>query len=318
MDSNSFRFGDADTVAATGAFLQGELERLDPKLYAPIADFTGLRDVRLRTDVSIADSVSSFILSTYAAASAPGSKKSWAKALGTAIGRTSVGATKVISPMTPWAQEVSWNMIELAQAARVGRPIDTQKLDALKMKHDMDLDLQIYFGDDELSVKGLLNSDQVTVQNATKLADSATQNDWLTLFNNVLNAAWKQSKYTRLPKDMLISPALFAKLNAMQLTNTDKSVLTYILENNLSATTYGPGSLSIRPCKYLTQEFGGFANERIVTYTNDEADVRFPLVPLQHTAPQYRGLDQTSVYYCAFGVLEIVRPDFMLYTDLAA
>lgn len=159
MDSNSFRFGDADTVAATGAFLQGELERASTrKLYAPIADFTGLRDVRLRTDVSIADSVSSFILSTYGGASAPGSKKSWAKALGTAIGRTSVGATKVINPMTPWAQEVSWNVIELAQAARVGRPDDTQKLDALKMKHDMDLDLQIYFGDDELSVKGLLNS----------------------------------------------------------------------------------------------------------------------------------------------------------------
>lgn len=34
------RFTDAETISATGAFLVGELERLDARVYEPIADFT--------------------------------------------------------------------------------------------------------------------------------------------------------------------------------------------------------------------------------------------------------------------------------------
>ena len=50
------RFTDAE-ISSTGAFLVGELERLDPTLYEPITDFTWGRDIDLRTDVTIADEV---------------------------------------------------------------------------------------------------------------------------------------------------------------------------------------------------------------------------------------------------------------------
>ena len=33
------------------------------------------------------------------------------------------------------------------------------------MKHQLDIDTQVYVGDDEVGVKGLLNSDQVTHEN---------------------------------------------------------------------------------------------------------------------------------------------------------
>ena len=39
------RFADAETISATGAFLVGELERLDARVYEPIADFTYGRDI---------------------------------------------------------------------------------------------------------------------------------------------------------------------------------------------------------------------------------------------------------------------------------
>lgn len=64
------RFTDAETISATGAFLVGELERLDARVYEPIADFTYGRDIDLRDDVTIADEVSSFIQSEYMADSA--------------------------------------------------------------------------------------------------------------------------------------------------------------------------------------------------------------------------------------------------------
>ena len=46
------RFADAETISSTGAFLVGELERLDSRIYEPIADFTYGRDIDLRKDVT--------------------------------------------------------------------------------------------------------------------------------------------------------------------------------------------------------------------------------------------------------------------------
>src|SRR5580765_6904879 len=47
------------TVDSTGAFLIGELERLDPTLHEPLATVTWGRDIDLREDVTLADEVSS-------------------------------------------------------------------------------------------------------------------------------------------------------------------------------------------------------------------------------------------------------------------
>src|SRR5690348_7863893 len=59
---------DAQTIDSAGSFLIGELERLDQTLHAPLAAVTWGRDIQLREDVSIADEVSSFTNSTFAAA----------------------------------------------------------------------------------------------------------------------------------------------------------------------------------------------------------------------------------------------------------
>jgi hypothetical protein len=47
-------------IAPTGAFLVGELERLDMTLHAPLVSVTWPRDITLREDVSVADEVISF------------------------------------------------------------------------------------------------------------------------------------------------------------------------------------------------------------------------------------------------------------------
>ena len=43
----SLKFVDSESISSTGAFLVGELERLDAKIYEPIADFTYGRDIDL-------------------------------------------------------------------------------------------------------------------------------------------------------------------------------------------------------------------------------------------------------------------------------
>src|SRR6266478_6490155 len=68
LGRHSYRTSDGRTVDSTGAFLVGELERLDLTLHEPLAAVTWGRDIDLREDVTIADEVSSFTLSTYASA----------------------------------------------------------------------------------------------------------------------------------------------------------------------------------------------------------------------------------------------------------
>lgn len=100
------RFTDAE-ISSTGAFLVGELERLDQELYAPLADFTWSRDIDLREDVTIADEVTSFMLANYAGGfgSIGGSGKSWIKGMDhtrPAALRRNVEGHDAAYPVGPW------------------------------------------------------------------------------------------------------------------------------------------------------------------------------------------------------------------------
>ena len=49
---------DQATVDGSGAFLVGELERLDQGLNLPLVGYTWTRDIQLREDVFFADDIS--------------------------------------------------------------------------------------------------------------------------------------------------------------------------------------------------------------------------------------------------------------------
>src|ERR1700744_4011403 len=55
-------------IDSTGAFMVGELERLDQTLHMPLAAVSWGRDIDLREDVTIGDEVSSFTLTTFGSA----------------------------------------------------------------------------------------------------------------------------------------------------------------------------------------------------------------------------------------------------------
>ncbi len=312
------RFTDAE-ISSTGAFMRGELERLDQELYAPLADFTWSRDIDLREDVTIADEVTSFMLANYAGGfgSIGGSGKSWIKGMDTTPARVSVETSKVTTPLTPWGMEVSYSIFELQKAMQVGRPIDVQKYDAMKFKHQLDIDQQVYMGDEGIGVKGLLNNDAVVAKSDLGSVDVKTMSagDAVELFNSVLEASWKATQYIRIPDTILIPPALFAALASKQLPNVDKNVLEYVLQNNIAVSN--GGKLTIRPVKWLNDSSINSGNGRLVAYTKARDVVRFPLVQLQSMAPQFRDFMQSVPYYGALGGVEFVRPEMVYYGDLA-
>lgn len=312
------RFTDSE-IASTGAFLVGELERLDPQLYEPLSDFTWSRDIDLREDVTIADEVTSFIYSTYAGGfGGMGSGKAWIRGAETTVGSVSVSASKVTTPITPWGMEVSYDIFELQKAMQVGRPIDVQKYEAMKLKHQLDIDIQVYLGDDQVGVKGLLNAEDRVQKMDLDAFDpqTATAEQIIDYFNTILNDAWKVTQYVRMPNTMLLPPAFFAALASKQLPNTAMNMLEYVSKNNLVVAN--GGSLTLRPVKWLADASINEGRGRIVAYTKAKDVVRFPLVQLQSMPVQYRGYKQCVPYFGALGGVEFVRPELVFYGDFKA
>lgn len=306
---------DQATVDSSGAFLVHELERLDQGLNLPLTSQTWSRDIQLREDVSIADEISSFTNTTFAAAGTPNANgKNWISPLATAIAGVNVDIEKTGFPLELWGMELGWTVIELNAAAQVGRPIDTQKYDGMQLKWNMDTDEQVYIGDSAKGAKGLLNLSQVTPTNATKTWAASTADEIRASINQVLSNAWARSAYSKVPEDLLIPPEQYSFLaSTIVSTAGNQSLLTY-LETNTIAYHQNGKPLNIRPVKWMKGRGVG-GTDRMVAYTNDKKFVRFPMVPLQSVPIQYRGLYQLVTYYGKLGAVEPVYPETLNYMD---
>lgn len=306
---------DQATIDSSGAFLIHELERLDQTLNLPLTSQTWSRDIQLREDVSIADEISSFTNTTFAAAGTPNANgKNWISPLATAIAGINVDIEKKGFPLELWGMELGWTVIELNAAAQVGRPIDTQKYDGMQLKWNMDTDEQVYIGDSAKGAKGLLNLVQVTPTNATKTWATSTADEIRASINQVLSNAWARSAYSKVPEDLLIPPEQYSFIASTIVSSAgNQSLLTY-LETNTIAYHQNGKPLNIRPVKWMKGRGVG-GTDRMVAYTNDKKFVRFPMVPLQSVPIQYRGLYQLVTYYGKLGAVEPVYPETLNYMD---
>lgn len=306
---------DQATVDSTGAFLVGELERLDQTLNLPLVGYTWSRDIQLREDVSIADDISSFTNSSFAAAGTPNPNgKNWIGKDSTAIAGISLDIAKNGFPLSLWGMELGWTVVELAAAAQVGRPVDTQKFDGMQLKWNMDTDEQVYRGDTQLGVKGLFNYNGVSLGNATKAWANSTNQEILDSINMILSDAWLASGYTLVPRDLRLPPKAFALLAQRVVSDAgNQSLLTYLQMNTIAYHQNGV-PLNIYAVKWL-EGAGVGGTDRMVAYTNDKKYVRFPMVPLQNVPIQYRGIFQLTTYYGKLGAVESPYPETMAYLD---
>lgn len=310
---------DHKTVDSAGAFLVGELERLDQTLHQPLAAVTYTRDIPLREDVSIADESTSFTLSAFAAAGgATPAGKAWIGKNSNQIPGIGLDISKTATPLMLWGMELGYTIPELMSAQQIGRPIDVQKYEGLKLKHAMDTDEQVYIGDSVLGLKGLVNSSSVI---AESVLTGTAGNTWalktpleiLADINFLINAAWAASAYAVCPDSLLIPPAQYSALNQPVTTAGSISILEYV-KNNTIANSINGKPLRISPVKWLPGR-GAASKDRIVAYTMDSMRVRFPMVPLQRTQLQFRGIHQLAYYYGRLGAVEFVYPETVRYMD---
>lgn len=331
--SHPLRTHDGLTTDSTGAFLVGELERLDQTLHMPLTSVSWQKHIKLREDVTIADEISSFTLSQFASAggagtgNAIGNGKAWIGKTSNQITGIGVDIAKTPQPLRLWGMEMKYTIPELESAARLGRPVDQQKYEGLKLKHQMDIDEQVFFGDSSTGDTGLVNATGVTVTNlpngvsgspkwSTKTADEI-----LADVNLMLTAVWAASAWAIMPSDLMLPTSQFGYISTAKVSQAGNvSILKYILDNNLLTTTRA-AQLNIQPQKWCNGAGAGgtigtnTTTNRAVVYTNEYDRVRYPMTLLQRTPIQYESIYHKTTYFCRLGVLEVVYPETMGFFD---
>ncbi|EBG5996223.1 MULTISPECIES: DUF2184 domain-containing protein [Enterobacteriaceae] len=310
---------DRATIDSTGAFLVGELERMDQTLNMPLVSVKWTRDIPLRSDISIADEVSSFTNTDFASVGGPNPNgKNWMGKKGTATPGPELNILPTRNNLTPWATEVSWTVLELASAQQLGRPIDLQKYNAMKMKWNMDTDEQVYIGDKDLGVPGLLNLPDIVPLAAAGAWTATTDPDVILQdINLLLTDVWVRSGYAVCPAKIGLAPELFGLLTIKKVSSAGNiSVLEYVKINCIAYQENGE-PLDIVSMKWASKRGAGGAH-RIVAYTQDEQYVRFPMVPLLNTPLEYRGMQQLTVYYGKLGQVEAPYSNTISYLDVPA
>lgn len=314
---------DAATIDSTGSFLIGELERLDQTLHMPLASVTWSRDIDLREDVSIGDEVSSFTNSTFASAGGTNPNgKAWIGKNTNAIAGMALDIGKTTNPLNLWGMEIGYTLPELQSAIQLGRPIDSQKLMGMQLKYQMDIDQQVYVGDTDLGLTGLFNSAAITPSNvpngaaASPLWANKTAQEILADIRAIEVAAWTSAGYAIAPRQLRVPPAQMVMLlqplsiGGVAVAN---SILEYVSRNSLCMQQNGV-PLDIQSVKWLTGAGAGGTN-RMVAYTKEYDKVRFPLVPLQRTPLEYRGIYQLTNYFGRIGTVENPYPETVAYRD---
>lgn len=322
---DAYQTFDQRTMDSAGAFLVGELERLDPMIHEPLVSVTWGRDIDLRTDVQMGDTTSSYTISTFGAVGGINPAGiNWSTPEATTRPRVTLDIGKVSNPLNLWDLDVAYTIPELESARLTGRPIDTQMLSGLNRKHQMDTDQLVYVGDASLGVTGLANSAAVT-NVATVTADgtssgttwvSKTPAQILRDVNELLVSVWAASGYVAPPTKLIIAPVPFGYISTTVVsTAANKTILTFLKENNILTAEKGI-PLEIVSVKWLDKSaLPGATADRMVAYSQRPDYVRFPMVPLQPATTQYEGLWVKVPYYGRLGVVETVYPETIGYRD---
>jgi hypothetical protein len=309
------------TFDSTLAYYINQLDNLDKKLYEPLFSVTWGRDIKLRTGITMANESTSFIRSNIGAIgtqSATG--KPWISPNTTTLPGVSINGEHVTLPLRLLGQEVSYSSVELERSQLLDQPIDAQKFNALNVLYQMSTDEMIYVGDTAVGAEGLVNSTLVTSGSVANGASGSslwankTPDEILKDVNDMITAAWQASGFAVCPDKLLLPPAQFAYISSQKISTAGNvSILTFLEDNSISLRVNGR-KLDIQPLKWLTGRGVG-GTDRMVAYTNDEERVRFPMVPIRRETPYYLGIKFNAPYIWAFGEVEFVYPETVIYRD---
>ena len=206
--------------------------------------------------------------------------------------------------------------------AQVGRDPETFLNKGIRLHFDKVVDRNVYVGFRKVASTGLVNNPNIVrvaaargASNSTRW-ESKTADEILNDINAAIAAVWEDNDCASdaLPNHILIPVEQFGMLVTRKVSDdSERSILTYVLENNLSVRQ--GKELIISPCKWCTA-VGSDNTDRMVVYMNQVDRICFNLTqPLQRVETEYIDMRIKIPYYAQFSEVRFLYPTTVRYMD---
>lgn len=312
---------DAAGIATGMAFLEGELEKRDPKIREPLTSVTWPRDIVAETGGGWVDFTSTMNVDYATSGANDGSLVGGATDVITTV---QANVNKDIFRVFTWAQAMKIPFVDSQKFQTIGRSIDSILDKGIRLNYNKSIDQLVYQGFKNVGITGLVNDDNVVSSLAPNgasgdtLWSSKTVDEILWDINKALVEAWAASEYdeSAIANHILLPPAKYAYIQSTRIgTSGDESILSYILKNNLAANQ--GKSLTIVPCRWCTGA-GIDDKDRMVVYVNDKDFLYFDLpVPLTRAMTQPVALQfaYVTIYAAQMGQIKWMYYQPARYVD---
>ena len=318
---NGIRTIDAAGIATGMAFLEGELEKRDPKIREPLTSVTWPRDIVAETGGGWVDFTSTMDVDY---ATSGGNENALVGGATDVIATVQANVNKDIYRVFTWAMGMKIPFVDLQKMQTIGRSIDSILDKGIRLNNNKAIDQLVYRGFPNVGVTGLVNNPNVVSSVApngaagSALWTEKTVDEILWDVNKALIEAWAASEYdeSAIPNHILLPPQKYAYLVSTRIgTSGDENILNYILKNNM-ANNQGK-NLQIHPCRWCTGAGTG-DTDRMMVYVNDKDFVYFDLpVPLTRAMTQPVALQfaYVTIYASQMGQVKPLYLQPMRYVD---
>lgn len=312
---------DAAGIATGMAFLEGELEKRDPKIREPLTSVTWPRDIVAETGGGWVDFTSTMNVDYATSGANDGSLVGGATDVITTV---QANVNKDIFRVFTWAQAMKIPFVDSQKFQTIGRSIDSILDKGIRLNYNKSIDQLVYQGFKNVGISGIVNDDNIVSSLAPvgasgdTLWSTKTVDEILWDINKALVEAWAASEYdeSAIANHILLPPAKYAYIQSTRIgTSGDESILSYILKNNLAANQNK--TLTIVPCRWCAGA-GTAGKDRMVVYVNDKDFLYFDLpVPLTRAMTQPVALQfaYVTIYAAQMGQVKFMYYQPARYVD---
>ena len=302
-------------------FLMKELEKVDETILEPLSGTDWPRDMPVITGGGLLESIASVDV-TYA--SSGGDDDNLFFEAANDIPVIQADMSKQVARTFNFAEYMSFSRLEQEKMTQVGRDPETFLNKGIRLHCDKLIDRNVYTGFTKVASTGLCNNPNIIRSAADPHTQGGADTQWqhktadeiLNDVNRAISALWKANDCSSdaLPNHILIPVEQFGQLVTRKVSDdSERSILTYLLENNLSAQQ--GGELTISPCKWCSGA-GSNSSDRMVVYMNRVDRICFNLTqPLRRMDTEYSEMRIKIPYIAQFSEVRFLYPSTVRYLD---
>ena len=301
-------------------FLMKELEKVDEKIIEPLTGTDWPRDMPVITGGGLLESIVSVDV-TYASSGRDEDNLIFDATNDIPVVQADMSQS--VARCFNFAEYMSFSTLEREKMINVGRDPETFLNKGIRLHCDKAIDRSVYRGFDKVNSTGLVNSRIVSrvgspavgTGNSSRWADK-TADQILNDINTLIAGIWKACDCSSdaLPNHILVPVEQFGLLVTRKVSDdSERSILTYVLENNL--TNQQGGHLVISPCKWCSG-IGTSGTDRMVCYINDVSKICFNLTqPLRRMETEYAEMRIKIPYIAQFSEVRFFYYETVRYMD---